>query len=503
MQTLERIESELERITAESGGVVGVSFCHVESGQRLTLNAGKAFPMASTYKVAIAARLMKLIDEQRFGLDEMIQISQDDLSPGGGIIKAHFSESGVALSIHNLLTVMLTISDNTASDMLLGLAGGPEAVSEFLRSSGIEGIRVDRSTKILLTDAFGITDRLPEGRWSYQFLQDHKEAFTQRPPVEASEAFAADVRDTSTPEAMVQLLEAIFHRELLSERSSALLLDIMGRCETGESRLRGRLPKATVVAAQDGHDPEGRDQRRRHRHPAGRWRSGSAVRVRDVAAERRLYRGARRGDGDLQCGAGAVRLRPVGALTKNQEESTHRPLSSVRAFPAIRHRRFSFRAPSATHETLPAVPLRIAAYRDTQTPGLRVPARPSSRRQPVEESLQTAIRAPREGGSRAHGALQMGGSPSTCADTRPPDPVPPAHPRPSVLPCGTSERKADTNSTGVVHQTAISSSSSCRLRTTIELGSSTHSGTTADVSQNLIAPRASRRSLPGRLNTPA
>ena len=189
MQTLERIEAELERIAAETGGLVGVSFCHVESGQRLTLNAGEAFPMASTYKVAIAARLLKRIEEQRLGLDEMIQITRDDLSPGGGIIKAHFSEPGVALSIHNLLTVMLTISDNTASDMLLGLAGGPEQVSEFLQSSGIEGMRVDRSTKILLTDAFGITDRLPEGKWSYQFLQEHNEAFTERPPVEAAEAF--------------------------------------------------------------------------------------------------------------------------------------------------------------------------------------------------------------------------------------------------------------------------------------------------------------------------
>ncbi len=254
MQT-KRIEAELERIAAETGGLVGVSFCHVESGQRLTVNAGETFPMASTYKVAIAARLLKRIDEQGLGLDEMIQITRDDLSPGGGIIKAHFSEPGVALSVHNLLTVMLTISDNTASDMLLGLAGGPEEVSEFLRSSGIEGMRVDRSTKILLTDAFGITDRLPEGKWSYQFLQEHNDVFTERPPVEASEAFAADVRDTSTPDAMVQLLAAILHSELLSEQSSALLVDIMRRCETGESRLRGRLPEATVLAHKTGTIP--------------------------------------------------------------------------------------------------------------------------------------------------------------------------------------------------------------------------------------------------------
>ncbi|MFP6590823.1 MAG: serine hydrolase, partial [Candidatus Latescibacterota bacterium] len=89
----------------------------------------------------------------------------------------------------------------------------------------------------------------------YQFLQEHNEVFTERPPVDASEAFAADVRDTSTPEAMVQLLEAILHSELLSEQSSALLVDIMRRCETGESRLRGRLPEATVLAHKTGTIP--------------------------------------------------------------------------------------------------------------------------------------------------------------------------------------------------------------------------------------------------------
>ena len=64
---------------------------------------------------------------------------------------------------------------------------------------------------------------------------------TTTPPVEASEAFAVDVPDTTTPEAMVQLLEAIVKRDLLSEGSSALLLNIMGRCETGASRLAAKL----------------------------------------------------------------------------------------------------------------------------------------------------------------------------------------------------------------------------------------------------------------------
>ena len=252
MRSLARIETELGRIAARAGVLVGAGFSHLESGDRLFLNAGMSFPMASTYKVAIATRLLHLIDEGDLALDQMVEISQDDLSPGGGMIKAHFSESGIALSVHNLLTVMLTISDNTASDMVLNLAGGPRAVTEFLRASGLEGIRVDRSTKLLITHAYGVSELMPGGEWSFLFFQEHRDVFTVDPQDDSAEVFLNDARDTSTPEAMVTLLERIFRREILSEQSAALLLDIMQRCETGASRLKGMLPSGTVVAHKTG-----------------------------------------------------------------------------------------------------------------------------------------------------------------------------------------------------------------------------------------------------------
>jgi beta-lactamase class A len=61
-----------------------------------------------------------------------------------------------------------------------------------------------------------------------------------------------DVRDTSTPNAMLALLSAIHRGAALSEPSTKLLIGILSRCATGDRRLRGMLPPQTVVAHKTG-----------------------------------------------------------------------------------------------------------------------------------------------------------------------------------------------------------------------------------------------------------
>jgi beta-lactamase class A len=255
MSTFEKIEKEIERIAAFSNGTVGVSALHLESGDSLAFNAIDPFPMASTYKVPIAVQLLKRIDAEEIKLDAMIDIGQSDLSPGGGIISAHFYQPGVALSVLNLLETMLTISDNTASDKSLELAGGQETVSELLKKLGLEAIRIDRDTKFLIADLLGISDLSPQDEWSLPRFKEHEKATTPESKKASAAIFLADRRDTSTPQAMVSLLERIYRKELLKEESTKLLLDIMRRCQSGKARLKGMLPFATVVAHKTGTLP--------------------------------------------------------------------------------------------------------------------------------------------------------------------------------------------------------------------------------------------------------
>ncbi len=250
--SLAHLVEELERIEDLSGGTLGVAAIHLETGRRAYLHADEPFPMASTYKVPIAVQLLARVDAGEIGLSTMVEVEPEDLHPGSGTISRLFDDPGVVLSLHNLLELMLLISDNSATDMTLRAAGGGDAVTRRMRQLGIDGIRVDRPTSVLIADWVGVTGVPADGdvtpdEWSR--LADDLDPGTRE---RAAAAFASDPRDTSTPRAMGDLLEAIWDGRAVTRESTELLLDIMRRVETGEGRLKGLLPPGTTVAHKTG-----------------------------------------------------------------------------------------------------------------------------------------------------------------------------------------------------------------------------------------------------------
>jgi beta-lactamase class A len=230
---------------------MGVAAVHLESGRRAFLNGDEPFPMASTYKVPIAVELLKRVDDGKLDLARMVAVERHDYSPGSGLLTDLLREPGLALSLRNLLEIMLLVSDNTATDLCLRHAGGGEAVTARMRKLGIEGLRVDRPTFQLIADWRGIAvpgeaERDPA---KYGKLLD---SVPEEKAEEAERGFYDDLRDTATPRAMAALLEKIWKREALSPASSDLLLDIMKRCRTGAGRLKGILPEGTEVRHKTG-----------------------------------------------------------------------------------------------------------------------------------------------------------------------------------------------------------------------------------------------------------
>ncbi|HEY7698187.1 MAG TPA: class A beta-lactamase [Vicinamibacteria bacterium] len=248
----EALERELQRLGPLSGGVMGVAALHLESGRKAFLNADEPFPMASTYKVPIAVELLHRVDEGTLDLARMVEVERHDYSPGSGLLTDLIREPGLALSLRNLLEIMLLISDNTATDLCLRHAGGGEGVTARMRKLGIEGLRVDRSTLQLIADWKGLSpvpgdEERDPAKYGELFDSVPKETSDA-----AERAFEDDPRDTATPRAMAALLEKIWKREALSPESTDLLLDIMKRCRTGEGRLKGILPGGTEVAHKTG-----------------------------------------------------------------------------------------------------------------------------------------------------------------------------------------------------------------------------------------------------------
>ncbi|MDX2181898.1 MAG: class A beta-lactamase [Bryobacteraceae bacterium] len=217
------LDDALSRVSLPSG-VVGATAIHLETGRRSSIRGAEPFPMASTVKVPIAVQLFGLIDEGKMTLTREIRLAASDLHPGSGVLTQLFKRPGVVLSVHNLLELMLLISDNSATDILLREVGGPAAVNARMAKLGIKGIRVDGSTQELIL------------RWRAD--RDAK--------------FADDPKDTSTPDGMADLLVKLHRGKLLSKRSTDTLLDVMRRCQTGDARLKGILPPGTEVMHKTG-----------------------------------------------------------------------------------------------------------------------------------------------------------------------------------------------------------------------------------------------------------
>jgi beta-lactamase class A len=250
---LHHLAGEVSRLAEHALGTVGVAAYHLETGRWMTMNGEERFPMASTYKVPIATQILTMVDQGDLALTDMIEIEQEDVYLTSSAISDLLDDPGVQLSIHNLLELMLQISDNIATDILFEIAGGAEEITGRMVEVGADGIRVDRTTWALIANWLGRDDVTVANRIypdEYRALLETELANGYAGSDNA--AFNADPQDTATPLAMARLLRKIWDQEILSEESSSLLIDIMYRCQTGEARLKGALPPGTQVAHKTG-----------------------------------------------------------------------------------------------------------------------------------------------------------------------------------------------------------------------------------------------------------
>lgn len=238
--TLAMLQSKLEAQARSGSARIGLAAIDIATGTMVSVNGAQRFPMASTVKVAIAAAFLHEVQEGRRSLSAYYSLSpaQRRLASGLGNMRAH----GRSLSGAELLDLMLTRSDNTAADILLGTIGGTGKLDAWLTNAGINGQRVDRSIAELLRD-HETKKRIRVGRGR------HRHWLTVSVPRAAP---AGDKRDSSTPEAMVALLAKLRNGELLDRERTAYLFDVMARCRTGPGRIRGMLPPGTPVAHKTG-----------------------------------------------------------------------------------------------------------------------------------------------------------------------------------------------------------------------------------------------------------
>ena len=234
----------LAEAEALSGGRLSVHACHLGTGQTLSHGADQPCKLASIAKVPLAVHTLARAAAGAFALDELVAVEPRHVCPGSGVLAGRFRVPGVSLSVDNLLRLSLAQSDNTATDVLFDLVGGPQAVQAAMNARGIQDMRVDRTIRSLLGDLYGV--RIEDE-------DDHRTVLRGATPSPAhAQAFTNDPRDTATPVAVVDLLAALWAGRLLPPDATDWLVSVLGACDTGGRRFRGRLPPGAVVAQKTG-----------------------------------------------------------------------------------------------------------------------------------------------------------------------------------------------------------------------------------------------------------
>jgi len=124
------------------GGRVGVAALDVRTGRRLAYRADERFPMCSTFKWLLAAQVLSRVDAGQEQLARVVPYSKADLLDYAPVTRAHVGEG--AMKVKELLAAAIQYSDNTAANLLLSAAGGPAALTSYLRQLGDPSTRLDR-----------------------------------------------------------------------------------------------------------------------------------------------------------------------------------------------------------------------------------------------------------------------------------------------------------------------------------------------------------------------
>lgn len=208
--------AEMER---RHGGRLGVAILDAADGGRTGHRADERFLMCSTHKLLTVGAILARIDRGEERLDRRIVFGQDAVLAWAPITSHRTGAPG--MSVAELCAAAITVSDNTADNLLLASLGGPAAVTAFARTLGDSVTRLDRFEPELNLGAPG------------------------------------DLRDTTTPNAMLGDLHALLLGDALSVVSRGRLAQWLRETRTGLEQLRAGVPPGWQAGDKTGSGPHG------------------------------------------------------------------------------------------------------------------------------------------------------------------------------------------------------------------------------------------------------
>jgi len=195
--------------------------------------------------------MMARIEAGELSLDTEIELQPSDQHIGSGLLQDLWAP-GMTLTLRNLATMMIILSDNSATDMIIDRLGAG-AITAQMRSLGYDDIRVDRTTLELIVDFLGVPyEGLEEASREEIEAELAKFDFDSSAAQNAAEDFYVDGLDNASAAQMNDLLVRIANGEIVSTEGSATIVEILKKTQTGANRLRGLLPAGITLAHKTG-----------------------------------------------------------------------------------------------------------------------------------------------------------------------------------------------------------------------------------------------------------
>src|SRR5262249_47063894 len=198
---LSRLQSSITRVTKHVNATWGIYIKSLQSGEEIALGADRQMDTMSVIKIPIMVEVFERIKAGKMALADKYTLRAEDILPGTGVMRS--LDAGDVFTIKDLITLMIIVSDNTATDVLYRMVGGPEAVNKRMAALGLKMTRAPD----------------PARSWF--------EALRAAPSSEAFHREGKHPFGLSTPREIGKLLELMERGELVDQRSSELMLQIM------------------------------------------------------------------------------------------------------------------------------------------------------------------------------------------------------------------------------------------------------------------------------------
>jgi beta-lactamase class A len=194
----------LDAIAAAHHGILGYSVLNLDTGERLSLRGDETFPTASLIKVPILVTLYDLVEQRQLSFDDPLTVIKIDQVPGSGVLQ--FMHSGMSLSVHDAAALMIILSDNTATNLILDRIAIRRVWSK-MEALGLPHTKVHSKTFLRLTSV----------------------------AMDSSVKYGLGV---STPNEMAHLFELLAQGKAVSPAADSSMLQILANNADGDSMQR-------------------------------------------------------------------------------------------------------------------------------------------------------------------------------------------------------------------------------------------------------------------------